>query len=136
LLLLFFNFLQYVAPSPIENLLIAHHLVELACVGGRSQPAPHAIIQLSEGPKVKADKEAGRAEMGKELLALLSETVNPQLDQHEQLSFIVVVKDEWLPENGFLTPTQKIKRATIEDAYAPQVEGWYEDKKKVIWYGW
>jgi long-chain acyl-CoA synthetase len=135
-LFFFFNFLQYVAPSPIENLLIAHNLVELACVGGRAQPAPHAIIQLSEGPKAKADKKEGREEMGKELQAHLLEAVNPQLDQHEQLAFIVVVKDEWLPENGFLTPTQKIKRATIEDSYAPHVDGWYDEKKKVIWYGW
>jgi long-chain acyl-CoA synthetase len=40
-----------------------------------------------------------------------------------------------LPENGFLTPTQKIKRNTIEDTYDPKVQGWYDAKKKVIWDG-
>jgi len=34
-----------------------------------------------------------------------------------------------------LTPTQKIKRTTIEDAYDAKVEGWYAQKKKVIWDG-
>ena len=29
---------KYVAPAPIENKFVAHHLVELACVGGRAHP--------------------------------------------------------------------------------------------------
>lgn len=128
---------KYVAPSPIENHFIAHELIELACVGGRAQPQPHAIIQLSEGPKAKASKgQAERDAMGAVLEAYVLEKVNPSLDGHEHLDFIVIVKDEWLPENGFLTPTQKIKRAVIEDTYAPNVETWYGEKKKVVWHGW
>lgn len=126
---------KYVAPSPIENELISHRYVELACVGGKSQPQPFAIIQLSEGPKKKAEMGATeREEMSKELEAHVK-VVNATLDGHEHLQFLVVVKDEWLPENGFLTPTQKIKRATIEDAYDKNVNGWYAEKKKIIWYG-
>jgi long-chain acyl-CoA synthetase len=126
---------KYVAPAPIENKLIANHLVELACVGGKAQPQPFAILQLSEGPKKKAVQgEKERAEMGAELEAHMK-AVNPTLDGHERLQFLVVVADEWLPENGFLTPTQKIKRATIEEAYDSNVDGWYAEKKKVIWYG-
>uniref|UniRef100_A0A7S0UFL4 AMP-dependent synthetase/ligase domain-containing protein n=1 Tax=Pseudo-nitzschia delicatissima TaxID=44447 RepID=A0A7S0UFL4_9STRA len=126
---------KYVAPAPIENELIGNHNVELACVGGKSQPQPFAILQLSEGPKKKAmSGEAERAALGAELEAHLK-AVNPKLDGHEQLSFVVVVKDDWLPENGFLTPTQKIKRTTIEDTYDPKVEGWYAQKTKVIWDG-
>ena len=126
---------KYVAPAPIENELVANHYIELACVGGKSQPAPFAILQLSEGPKKKAMGGASaREEMGKELEAHLK-AVNPKLDGHERLQFLVIVKEDWLPENGFLTPTQKIKRNTIEDIYDPKVEGWYAEKKKVIWDG-
>lgn len=124
---------KYVAPAPIENELISNCNVELACVGGKSQPQPFAILQLSELPKKKAmTGESERAALGKELEAHLK-AINPKFDAHEQLSFVVVVKDDWLPENGFLTPTQKIKRATIEDTYDPKVEGWYAAKQKVIW---
>ena len=61
--------------------------------------------------------------------------VNATLDGHERLDFIVIVNDEWLPENGFLTPTQKIKRNKIEEEYAPKVDAWYGEKKKVVWHG-
>jgi len=126
---------KYVAPAPIENELISNHLVELACVGGKSQPAPFAILQLSEAPKKKAiSGESEREALGKELEAHMK-AINPKFDGHEQIAFLVVVKDEWLPENGFLTPTQKIKRHTIEDTYDPKVQGWYDAKTKVVWDG-
>ena len=104
-------------------------------MGGRSHPQPHAIIQLSEGPKAKAVKsDEERKKIEEELTAYMAE-VNKTLDAHECLVFLAIVKDDWLPENGFLTPTQKIKRATIEDIYNPQVEGWYAARKKVVWVG-
>jgi len=126
---------KYVAPAPIENKLISNHLVELACVGGKAQPQPFAVLQLSEGPKKKAAKgESERAEMGAEIEAHLK-SVNATLDGHEQLQFVAIVNDEWLPENGFLTPTQKIVRGKIEDTYHPKEDGWYAAKKKVVWHG-
>lgn len=116
---------------------IANSLIELACVGGRGEPQPHAILQLSEHDKKKAKegKEA-REEIAKELQELLEKTVNPSLDAVAQLDFVAIVSDDWLPENGFLTPTQKIKRAKIEEAYNSEVAGWYGQKQKIIWYGW
>lgn len=126
---------KYVAPAPIENLLVSHGLVELACVGGRAHPQPHAIVQLLEGPKKRAEDAKEREQMAQELEEHLN-AINPTLDGHERLDFIVIVKDDWLPENGFLTPTQKIKRAIIEDTYGKNVDAWYGEKKKVIWHGW
>jgi len=126
---------KYVAPAPIENELISNKYIELACVSGKSQPQPFAIIQLSDGPKKSAETGTSeREELGKELEEHMKR-VNPKLDGHEQLQLLVVVKDDWLPENGFLTPTQKIKRTTIEDHYNSKVDGWYAAKKKIIWDG-
>jgi long-subunit acyl-CoA synthetase (AMP-forming) len=58
--------------------------------------------------------------------------VNGQLEAHEKLSCIVVVKDLWSMENGFLTPTMKIKRNVIEQHYLPKAEGWVALKKPVV----
>lgn len=43
----------------------------------------------------------------------------------------VVVKHPWLIENGFLTPTLKIKRAKNEDAYGSQNDAWYRAGRRV-----
>ena len=126
---------KYVAPAPIENKINVSNHVELSCVSGSGHPQPMAVVQLSEASRKLAGDEKGREEITTALEALVKE-VNKSVDPHESLQFLAVVKDEWQPENGFLTPTQKIKRATIEDSYKPKYDGWYGEKKAVIWYGW
>nr|HMR08082.1 hypothetical protein [Polyangiaceae bacterium] len=58
---------------------------------------------------------------------------NSELDQHEQLGFVVVVGEDWTIENGLLTPTMKLKRGAIEDKYKPKAESWSKHKELVIW---
>lgn len=91
------------APAPIENKLIAHDKVELACVGGTGFPQPHAVIQLGEAVKKTAEDEKEREAIEKELEQLVKD-VNATVDPHEALQFVVIIKEEWQPENGFLTP--------------------------------
>jgi len=126
---------KYVAPAPIENKLLNHPMVETACVGGSSQAQPHALIQLSEDTKKDAKSgESARNAIAKELEKHLKD-VNSQLDAHEACDFIAVVAEDWLPENGFLTPTQKIVRSKIEETYKPNNDEWYGKKQKVIFHG-
>lgn len=122
---------KYVAPAPIENQIVNHHRVEQACVSGSGQPQPFAIVVLSPDSKAEAAR-GGKQAIESELAAHLAQ-INAGLDNVEQLQFFSIVSDEWLPENGFLTPTLKIKRGKIEEAYANQVAGWYAQNKKIIW---
>ncbi|KAK1739647.1 long-chain fatty acid CoA synthetase [Skeletonema marinoi] len=126
---------KYVAPAPIENQYISNIRIELACVGGRGHQAANAILMLSEDAKKEAAESGGKDAIEKELEELIK-TVNSGLDDHEKLQFVAVVNDVWEPENGFLTPTNKIKRARIEEEYNPLMEEWYNSKKKVIWHKW
>jgi len=48
---------------------------------------------------------------------------------YEHLQFLSVVKDEWLPENGFLTPTLKLKRKELVARFAETVEDMYRRSK-------
>jgi len=128
---------KYVAPSPIETKFINHAMVELACVGGSSYPAAHALVQLSEDWKEKA--EAGGEDVRKEITAAMEKhlkTVNESVDGHEASQFVVIIKDVWLPDNGLLTPTQKIVRKKIEAKYADNNDSWYGSRTAVIWHGW
>mmetsp|Transcript_5636 Transcript_5636/g.13281 ORF Transcript_5636/g.13281 Transcript_5636/m.13281 type:complete len:592 (+) Transcript_5636:128-1903(+) len=127
---------KYVAPSPIENKFVSHAMVEMACVCGRGQPQPHVILQLAEDVKKKAKNDGHyRQEVTTALISHLTNVVNPSLDAHEQLDFVVIVSEDWLPENGFLTPTQKIKRSVIDEAYTESIPDWYKEAKKVIFHG-
>lgn len=126
---------KYVAPAPIESKLIIHNRVELACVGGVGFPSPNAVIQLSEQARDEVKNDPSKKDIIQEELLILLKDINPNLDPHEQLGFLAIVADEWLPENGFLTPTQKIKRSAIEEACKANNETWYDSKEKIIWYG-
>jgi len=122
---------KYVAPAPIENQIINHPRVEQCCVSGSGQPQPYALVVLSPESRAEASR-GGKHAIESELTSHLAQ-VNSGLDSVEQLQFLSVVSDEWLAENGFLTPTLKLKRAKIEEAYGSQVAGWYAQNKKVIW---
>ncbi|NWE25258.1 AMP-binding protein [Pseudomonas gingeri] len=76
--------------------------------------------------------EAPQATLQAGLQALLEE-VNHALDKHQRLRALVVVKDSWAVENGFLTPTLKLKRAVIEQCYGARFQAWSEHGQPVLW---
>ena len=123
---------KYVAPAPIENLLNADSHVEQSCVMGSGHPQPHAVLMLAEELRAKLDQTGVREEVG-EALGDLLRSVNGEVERHERLDFLAVAKDDWLIENGLLTPTMKIKRSTLEDRYGPEIEEWYGVKQEIIW---
>ncbi|MES2952137.1 MAG: AMP-binding protein [Pseudomonadota bacterium] len=123
---------EYVAPAPIENRLNAHPLVEMSMVSGLGQPAAYAMVVLGEAERPKQKDPAFRKEVEAQLTQLLKD-VNAELVSHEKLQLIVIAQQPWTIENGFLTPTMKIRRARIEGEVAPKVDAWYGGKDKVQW---
>jgi len=123
---------KYVAPSPIENLINSSPLIEQSCVSGSGYPSAHAVLLLAEEYRGRLGETSLRTKLQPELQNLLKD-VNNNIEHHEHLQFFTVVKDEWAIENGFLTPTMKIKRNIIDDTYGPKLDAWYESKKPVIW---
>ncbi|WP_206362886.1 AMP-binding protein [Stenotrophobium rhamnosiphilum] len=118
---------KYVAPAPIESKLSALSAIEALCVAGANYGQPCALVMLAPDA-AKQDRASLTAQLKAQL-----ETVNATLDPHEQLDFLVVVKDNWTVENGFITPTLKIKRNVVEAAYGPFLEAWYKHRQPVIW---
>lgn len=123
---------KYIAPAPIENRLMSHDAIEMVCVSGANQTQPHALVVLGEEIRPKAADESFRKELEESFRQLIQD-VNKTVDPHEQLAFITVVSDEWSIENSFLTPTLKLKRNVVEDAYQAKVDSWYAKKQPVIW---
>lgn len=123
---------EYVAPAPIENRLNAHPMVELSLVSGIGQPAAYAMVMLAEDLRPRIVDPQVRAEVQQELGRLL-EQVNASLAPSERLRMIVVAPEPWSIENGFLTPTMKIRRDRIESAIAPRVDRWFSTGAAVQW---
>lgn len=123
---------KYVAPAPIENRLAVHPRIEQVCVVGDGLPQPMALCVLSEVGRKEAANGA-RSELEVSLRSLLEE-VNGALDKHERLQGLVLVKDVWAVDNGFLTPTLKIKRNMVEDAYGKRFPEWLERREAVVWH--
>ncbi len=123
---------KYVAPAPIENRLNAHPMVEMSMVSGVGQPAAYAMVVPAEALRPRLDDAAVRAQVEREMQALLAQ-VNGETADYEQLQVIVVVREPWSIENGTLTPTMKIKRSPIEQAVAPRVAAWYASGQRVVW---
>ena len=122
---------KYVVPVPIENR-FNHPSVEVVCVAGANQPQPCLMLLLSEDVRDALSTGMDRNQLEQELASALA-TVNETSEAHEKIAFVVVVKEPWTMENGMLTPTMKIKRNVIEDAYNQKMDEWFEQKKKVIW---
>lgn len=123
---------KYVAPAPIENLINAHPMIELTLVSGVGQQAAYAMVVLAEDLRPRVSDPKVKAEVESALTQLLKE-VNEELADYEQLKMIVVAPEPWTVENGYLTPTMKIRRTRIEAAVDPQLEQWYAKKGAVQW---
>ena len=124
-----------IGPGRIENLLKEHLLVGQAMVYGDRKPYLVCLLALDpEDAPAWAKSEGIESDDISELcchprvLAALEEhlkQVNAQLASYETLKYFEVTKVPFLPENGYLTPTLKLKRRAILADFGAQVEAIY-----------
>jgi long-chain acyl-CoA synthetase len=124
---------KYVTPAPIEDRLVMHCAVEACCVAGANLGQPLAILMLNAEAVRRTTDAAGRSALEASLATHL-EGINALLDPHERLDCLVVVSEPWTVESGLITPTFKVRRNRVEDAYAPYYERWLVERRTVIWH--
>jgi len=117
---------EFVSPAEIENQFTENTLIEQICVLGRGFVQPLALVMLSENAQTQPQDKV-QQELQKTM-----DKINKTLKPHEVLNGVVVVKDEWLPDNGFMTPTLKIKRNVMEKYYQALMEE-YAECRSVVW---
>lgn len=122
---------KHVAPAPIENKLSNHPLVENCYVTEVGYYQPHGVVMLCNEGRKKTSKSY-RQSLEIQMEELLN-SVNKTLPPFERLAFLAIVDDIWSAENGFLTPTLKIKRRVLDATYSPLAEKWYAINKPVVW---
>ena len=123
------------SPANLEAALKRLPLVGQACVVGDGRPYITALVvldpeataawasrhglpgasllEMSEHPDVRAEIEAGLAE------------INEEFSRPEQIKRFVILGEEWLPDSDELTPTLKLKRRSVLEKFAPQIAELY-----------
>lgn len=118
---------EYIIPVPIENKFAQNTDIEQCCLVGLGLNQPILLAYLSESARKKDRDEVEHA-----LISTL-ESVDEHLQNYEKVSHILVVNDEWTPENNLLTPTQKVKRHAIAERYGPAVNDLQHKEQKIAW---
>jgi len=118
---------KFISPKSIEGRYLKSHLIKQVCVVGNGLPGPLALVVLEE-----IYTSFPNEEIKKELFSL-KESINQDLQNHEKVDKVIIIKDEWSDENGLLTPTLKLKRNPIENKFKNLFEKWLEDEKDVIY---
>jgi len=126
---------KFIAPQPIENSLKLNPLVGIAAIVGDRRKFAAVIVSpnfaaLEEWARENNIPFTSRAELVahpkvQSLYEGIVEGVNGNLARFEKLKRVMIVADEFTPDNGALTPTMKLKRKVIEERYRRQIDDLY-----------
>jgi len=124
-----------VAPQPIESKLKQSHLVDIAVLIGERRNFISALISPDfEQLQAWAAENDVESESVEDLLARpqvlevfqqVVDAVNAELARYEQVREFRLLPESLTIENGFLTPTLKVKRRVIDKRFSDIIEGIY-----------
>jgi long-chain acyl-CoA synthetase len=104
-----------ISPVKIENDLTKIEFIEQALVYGDNKPFLVALVVLSNDKKNIDNK----------IISNEIEKVNRGLSKIEKIKKFIVVNKQFTIENGFMTPTLKLKRYKIVQEYKSKLEKLY-----------
>ncbi|GAA2089752.1 long-chain fatty acid--CoA ligase [Aeromicrobium tamlense] len=110
-----------VSPAILEDRVRAHPLVSQCLVVGEAKPFVAALVTI--------DTEAWEGDLDDpELLAEVQKAIddaNAQVSRAEAIRKFVIVEDDWTEENGYLTPSFKVKRHMVVRDLHDTIEALY-----------
>ena len=121
-----------IPPAPIEEKLVASPYISQAVLVGEGR-AYCTVLLSPEMPALQAWAAARNQTLDlqqAEVQALFNDEitkVNQQLSKFESIKRFRLVTDEFTVENGFLTPTFKIKRKQVLERYSNLIEQMYSE---------
>jgi long-chain acyl-CoA synthetase len=98
-----------VAPAGLEDRVRAHPYVSQCLVVGDGKPFVAALVTIdTEAWTDDLDDPALRAEVQKAV-----DDANSQVSQAESIRKFVILPEDWTEDNGYLTPSFKVKRNAV-----------------------
>ncbi|MFW6101148.1 MAG: AMP-dependent synthetase/ligase [Bacteroidota bacterium] len=131
---------RYIAPQVIENKLKESFFIEQVMVIGENQKFPGALISpnfefLHDWCSIHKIQYRDNQELVQkpEVIARYQkelDKLNQTLGETEKIKRFRLVCEEWSPQTGELSPTQKIKRDVIAEKYKDLISDIYRLPKK------
>ncbi len=128
---------KYIAPSPIEQMIVASRFVSQVVLVGSERKFPAALVvpnfeQLESYIKHKNLDIETRAEFcqNPRIINLIERQIaelTANLSQYEKVKRIALLENELTVEGGELTPTLKVKRRVVSEKYSEIIEKIYAD---------
>ncbi|WP_415300115.1 AMP-dependent synthetase/ligase [Candidatus Pelagibacter sp. Uisw_134_02] len=104
-----------ISPIKIENDLNKSNYIEQSLVYGDNKQYLICLIVLSGEYKNTSEEK----------IQIEIEKINKSLSQIEKIKKFLIIKDQFTIENGFMTPTLKLKRYKIINNYKTEIEKLY-----------
>ena len=126
---------KFIAPQPIENSLKHNALVAEAIVVGDKRKFPAVLIApyfpvLEDWARTNEITYSSRAELVQnplvqELYDRIVQDVNQNLARFEKLKRVILLPDEFTPQDGMLTHSMKVRRRAVEERYRSLIDDVY-----------
>ena len=128
-----------VSPAQLEDQLRSHPLVSQCVVIGDQKPFVAAIITLdpemlptwlkNNGLPEMSIEEAGRNEKVRAELQQVVDKANQSVSRAESIRTFEIIDTDFTEENGYLTPSMKLKRNVVVKDFADVIEKIYSGPK-------
>jgi long-chain acyl-CoA synthetase len=126
---------KFIAPQPIENALKLNPYIGIAAILGDRRKFAAVMIspnfaRLEEWARMNGIGFSSPSELianpkVQSLYEGIVEEQNQNLARFEKLKRVILVPDEFTPDNGALTPTLKLRRRVIEERYKKEIDELY-----------
>jgi long-chain acyl-CoA synthetase len=126
-----------IAPARVEGAITLMPEFSQAMVYGDKKPYLVGLVVpsedfISEWCKEKGEKEnlvtlSANKQFQSAVLSVMAQ-VNFGLSQLEKVRHVIIASEAFSTDNGMMTPTLKIRRHKISEAYSSQLEGLYKRK--------
>lgn len=128
-----------VSPAQLEDQLRAHPLVSQCVVIGDQKPFVAAILTLdaemlptwlkNNGLPEMSIEEAGRNEKVRAEVQQVVDKANQSVSRAESIRTFEIIDTDFTEENGYLTPSMKLKRNVVVKDFADVIDKIYSGQK-------
>ena len=124
-----------IAPLPIEQLISENRYVDQVMVIGEKKPFLIALIvpnfaeleTFTDEKQISYRSKKDLIELRdiKQIYESLLRNISRQLAAHEKVRKFLLLQEPFTIENGFMTPTLKLKRKEINNAFKTEIDSFY-----------